>query len=336
MTDVTIGTPRDAACIHDVRDWARPPPGPYFRLMAEMVLEVNELRKEYGHVRAVDGVSFALHRGEILALLGTNGAGKTTTLDVLLGNVAPTAGRVRVLGADPRGERRLIAPRVGVMLQSAGFFDDLTVQETVDAWRRFTPGARERGEALQLGGLEAQARTRVGQLSGGERRRLDLCLALLGTPELLFLDEPTTGLDPEARRSCWRLLQRLNEAGTSILLTTHYMEEAEYLADTVAFLDHGQLVRQGTLAEVVSRGEAAISFRLPADIALSDLPPLADAAPHCERGVVHLRTPQPQPTLVRLLTWADARGVVLGDLRVDPGSLEDVFLDIAEKGEAVR
>jgi ABC-2 type transport system ATP-binding protein len=291
--------------------------------MGDTVLEVNELRKTYGRVRAVDGVSFTLARGETFALLGTNGAGKTTTLDVLLGNLAPTSGRVRVLGADPRAGRGRIAPRLGVVLQSAGFFEDLSVAETVDAWRRFTPGARARAEALGLVRLEGQARTRVGQLSGGEKRRLDLCLALLGSPELLFLDEPTTGLDPEARRNTWRLLQRLNQAGTSILLTTHYMEEAEYLADAVAILDHGRIVRQGRLAEVTKHGDAAISFRLPTDVALDDLPPLTG-------------TPSwDEPTLLRLLSWAEARGVPLDDLRVDPGSLEDVFLDIAEKREAL-
>lgn len=305
-------------------------------MVDDLVIEVRELRKDYGSFPAVRGISFEVRRGQVFALLGTNGAGKTTTMDVLTGFQAPTGGSVRVLGADPSTERDAISPRVGVMLQEAGFFDSLTAAETIDAWRRFTPGSRSREEALDMVGLADRGRTAVRRMSGGERRRLDLALALLGRPEVLFLDEPTTGLDPEARHHTWELLRELTLGGMSVLLTTHYMEEAEFLADHVAIMDQGRMVRAGTLEEI--RGDAAstIAFRLPPPLNSADLPPFDATRMACDASRTKLTTSTPQGTLLALLAWADAHGVALDDITVTAGSLEEVFLEIAATGRETR
>jgi ABC-2 type transport system ATP-binding protein len=305
-------------------------------MVDDLVIEVRELRKDHGSFPAVRAISFEVRRGQVFALLGTNGAGKTTTMDVLAGFQAPTAGTVRVLGCDPRSERETIAPRVGVMLQEAGFFDGLSAAETVDAWRRFTPGARPRDEALDMVGLTDRIGTPVGRMSGGERRRLDLALALLGRPEVLFLDEPTTGLDPEARRRTWELLRELTVDGMAVLLTTHYMEEAEVLADHVAIMDRGIVVRAGTLEEIRDGAASVVSFRLPPALATADLPTFPNTRAACEAGRVHLTTPTPQRTLLALLNWADAHNVALDDMAVTAGSLEEIFLEIAAAGRETR
>jgi ABC-2 type transport system ATP-binding protein len=184
--------------------------------------------------------------------------------------------------------------------------------------------------------LRDRGRTPVGKLSGGEKRRLDLTLSLLGGPELLFLDEPTTGLDPEARRNTWNLLRELILGGMTVLLTTHYMEEAESLADYVAIMDRGRIVREGTLAEVAARAAASITFRLPPSVAVADLPPLAGAEVSQDTGVVRVLTHEPQPVLFALLGWADARNVALSDLEVNAGSLEDAFLAVAAEERTRR
>jgi ABC-2 type transport system ATP-binding protein len=306
-------------------------------MLNDAVIQVRDLHKNYGQFTAVGGISFEVLRGQVFALLGTNGAGKTTTMDILGGFQQPTGGSVKVLGADPRGGRAKIASRVGIMLQEAGFFESLTVAETIDAWRGFTPGARPTAEALEMVGLVDQARTTVGRLSGGEKRRLDLSLSLLGCPEVLFLDEPTTGLDPEARRNTWHLLRELILGGMTVLLTTHYMEEAEFLADQVAIMDHGTIVREGTLAEIKARSASTIAFRLPPPLSAADLPALdATHADQDEAGRMRLTSRDPQSTLLAVLTWADARGVELIDIQVNAGSLEDAFLEIAAGGKVAR
>jgi ABC-2 type transport system ATP-binding protein len=303
--------------------------GKFDSVSDEAVIEIRDLHLDYGNFTAVDGISLAVPPGQVLALLGTNGAGKTSTVDVLTGFQRPTSGTVRVLGADPLTERRKIATRVGIVLQEAGFLETLTVAETVDAWRRFTPGARPRAEALEMVDLGGRAGVPVGKLSGGEKRRLDLTLGLLGGPEVLFLDEPTTGLDPEARRNVWHLLRELILAGMTVLLTTHYMEEAEALADQVAIMDRGRIVREGTLAEITARSATAVAFRLPPALGAADLPPLdgAEVTDHDGRVLVH--THEPQRTLATLLGWAAERGVELAELDVSAGSLEDAFLAAA-------
>ncbi|MCL8014522.1 ABC transporter ATP-binding protein [Streptomyces sp. AS02] len=301
----------------------------------EHVIEVTDLRRVYGGgFEAVRGISFSVDRGEVFALLGTNGAGKTSTVELLEGLARPAGGNVRVLGHDPYAERDVVRPRTGVMLQEGGFPSELTVAETARMWAGCVSGAMPQGEALELVGLGRRAGVRVKQLSGGERRRLDLALALLGRPEVLFLDEPTTGLDAEGRRETWELVRELRDGGTTVLLTTHYLEEAENLADRLAILHEGRIAAAGTPAEVTAAQPSRISFELPEGYFVGDLPPLDDMGV-CEHEVdgraVRLRTRELQRTATRLLVWADTAGVELRRLDVRSASLEEAFLGIARK-----
>ncbi|MDI3422266.1 ABC transporter ATP-binding protein [Streptomyces luteolus] len=297
------------------------------------VIEVTDLRRVYGGgFEAVRGVSFAVGRGELFALLGTNGAGKTSTVELLEGLARPSGGRVRVLGHDPYAERGRVRPRIGVMLQEGGFPSELTVGEAVRMWAGCTSGSRPTGEALELVGLGHRARVRVKQLSGGEKRRLDLALALLGRPEVLFLDEPTTGLDAEGRVETWELVRALRASGTTVLLTTHYLEEAESLADRLAIMHAGQLAVSGTPAEVTAAQPSQISFELPDGYHLGDLPPLGAlgvTAHETEGRNVKLRTDALQQAATQLLLWARDAGVELRGLDVRSASLEEAFLRIA-------
>ncbi|MER5408283.1 ABC transporter ATP-binding protein [Streptomyces sp. NPDC002769] len=297
------------------------------------VIEVTDLRRVYGaDFEAVRGVTFSVGRGELFALLGTNGAGKTSTVELLEGLAPPAGGRVRVLGHDPYEQRAAVRPRIGVMLQEGGFPSELTVAETVRMWAGCTSGARPTARALDLVGLTRRSRVRVKQLSGGEKRRLDLALALLGRPEVLFLDEPTTGLDAEGRRETWELVRDLRDTGTTVLLTTHYLEEAEQLADRLAVLHEGRIAASGTPAEVTASQPSRISFELPADYFLGDLPPLGTlgVTDHETAGrTVRLRTDELQRTATRLLRWAQDEQVELRGLDVRSASLEEAFLRIA-------
>ncbi|WP_314243445.1 ABC transporter ATP-binding protein [Streptomyces kutzneri] len=297
--------------------------------MTETVIEAEGLRRGYaGGFEAVRGVSFSVARGEIFALLGTNGAGKTSTVELLEGLAAPSEGRVRVFGLDPYTRRAEVRPRTGVMLQEGGFPSDLTVTETVRMWSGVTTGARPAAEVLELVGLAARSSVRVKQLSGGERRRLDLALALLGRPEVLFLDEPTTGMDPEGRRDTWALVRELRAQGTTVLLTTHYLEEAEELADRLAILHEGELVLSGTPAEVTATRPARIRFTLPAGVPAARLPLGLRAAAYGQH--VEIRTEHLQDDLAELLGWAREGGVELAGLDARSASLEEAFLEIAE------
>ncbi|MBH5336203.1 ABC transporter ATP-binding protein [Streptomyces pactum] len=299
----------------------------------ESVIEAAGVWRRYsGGFAAVRGVSFSVRRGEIFALLGTNGAGKTSTVELLEGLARPAEGAVRVLGHDPFDRRDLVRPRTGVMLQEGGFPSELTVAETIRMWAGCTSGARPEGEALELVGLAGRRRVRVKQLSGGERRRLDLALALLGRPEVLFLDEPTTGLDAEGRRDTWALVRALRDSGTTTLLTTHYLEEAEELADRLAILHEGRVAATGRVAEVVAGHPSRISFQLPEGYFLGDLPPLAPlgVTGHEISGRrVLLRTGDLQRTATGLLLWAREARVELAALDARTASLEEVFLRIA-------
>ncbi|WP_327414862.1 ABC transporter ATP-binding protein [Streptomyces sp. NBC_01233] len=297
--------------------------------MTDTVIEAQGLRRGYaGGFEAVRGVSFSVARGEIFALLGTNGAGKTSTVELLEGLAAPSDGRVRVFGLDPYARRAQVRPRTGVMLQEGGFPSDLSVAETVRMWAGVTSGARPTAEVLELVRLGARSSVRVKQLSGGERRRLDLALALLGRPEVLFLDEPTTGMDPEGRRDTWALVRELRAQGTTVLLTTHYLEEAEELADRLAILHEGELVLSGTPAEVTATRPARIRFTLPAGMPAARLPLALHAAAHGRR--VEIRTERLQADLTELLGWARENGVELDGLDARSASLEEAFLEIAE------
>ncbi|CAL9467421.1 Daunorubicin_doxorubicin resistance ATP-binding protein DrrA [Streptomyces sp. enrichment culture] len=306
----------------------------------EHVIEVTDLRRVYGGgFEAVRGVSFSVRRAEIFALLGTNGAGKTSTVELLEGLARPAGGTVRVLGHDPYTGRAAVRPRTGVMLQEGGFPSELTVAETARMWAGCVSGARPADEVLALTGLEKKAGIRVKQLSGGERRRLDLALALLGGPEVLFLDEPTTGLDAEGRRDTWELVRALRDGGTTVLLTTHYLEEAENLADRLAILHAGRIAASGTPAEVTAARPSRISFELPGGWFVGDLPPLGElgVCGHEVRGrTVRLRTRELQRTATRLLVWAEGAGVELRGLDVRSASLEEAFLDIAREASGTE
>ncbi|MER6968838.1 ABC transporter ATP-binding protein, partial [Streptomyces halstedii] len=244
----------------------------------------------------------------------------------------PAGGHVRVLGHDPYTERRAVRPRIGVMLQEGGFPSELTVAETLRMWAGCTSGARPVGEALELVGLARRSAVRVKQLSGGEKRRLDLALALLGRPDVLFLDEPTTGLDVEGRQSTWELVRELRDGGTTVLLTTHYLEEAEGLADRLAILHEGRIAALGTPAEVTAAQPSRVSFELPEGYFPGDLPPLAElgVSSHETAGrVIRLRTNELQRTATALLVWAERARVELRGLDVRSASLEEAFLRIA-------
>ncbi|MGV9778634.1 ABC transporter ATP-binding protein [Streptosporangium sp. NPDC003464] len=289
-------------------------------------IQVGGLTKGYGDFVAVGGISFDVPRGEIFALLGRNGAGKTTTVEVLAGFQVPDEGTVRVLGLDPARDRAKVRASTGIMLQEAGFFPDLTVAQTVDAWRDFVAAPRPRAETLELTGLGAKAGTKVRQLSGGEKRRLDLALALLSRPDVLFLDEPTTGMDPEARKHTWEVIRDLAGQGTTILLTTHYLEEAQRLATSMAIMDRGLIVAHGGMAETLASQAGRVAFELPTAVAPEDLPiPVTSV----EGRTAVCRAADPDLAAQTLLSWAGERGLRLRGLEVRTATLEDLFLDLA-------
>ncbi|WP_062349309.1 ABC transporter ATP-binding protein [Herbidospora yilanensis] len=297
--------------------------------MTETVIEVEDLRKRYGAYTAVDGISFDVQKGEVFALLGTNGAGKTTTIEILEGYLRPSGGSARVFGHDP-ADRGPLRSRVGLVLQDSGLIGELSAAETVTAWRRFTSDARSVAEALELVGLTGQARTRVKQMSGGERRKLDIALATLGHPELLFLDEPTTGLDPEARRRIRDLVKDLADQGTTVLLTTHYLEEAQDLAARVAIMDKGRIVVHGTMAEVLGRGSGRVAFDVPAGTSVEGLPVGAADVLTVTGGRCVILTAEPEAVAHAVLGWAAAGGVRIGGLDVRQATLEEIFMEVAE------
>ena len=291
---------------------------------------VTGLRKSYGAVQAVRGVSFTVERGEIFALLGPNGAGKTTTLEILEGFRTRDAGRVEVLGLDPgdRSHGRALRERIGLVLQDIAVEPYLTVRETIARNAGYYPAPRDVGEVIGLAGLAGLERQKVRNLSGGQKRRLDLALGLVGNPELLFLDEPTTGFDPNARRDAWQLVRSLRDEGTTILLTTHYMEEAQELADRVAVISDGQIVAEGTPATIGGRdtARARIRFVRPAGYRAGDLP----AGAVIGDGLVTVQTAEPTRTLHQLTGWALRHGTVLDQLTVDRPSLEDIYLRLTD------
>jgi ABC-2 type transport system ATP-binding protein len=307
------------------------------------VIHVDNLRRRYRvpgrpPFEAVRGVGFSVRRGELFALLGTNGAGKTSILELLEGLAVPSAGTVRVLGRDPARDRRFVRPRTGVVLQEGGLPSGLTVGETARMWAGTLTAARPVPEVLELVDLAHRTAVAVKQLSGGEKRRLDLALAVLGRPEVLFLDEPTAGLDPESRHRIWQLVRDWLGAGTTVLLSTHYLAEAEQLADRVAILHHGRVVRTGTPAEVAAGRPARIGFTLAPGVLepIPDVPgrlDLVDTA-RPEGRAVTLRTDDLQRSLTALLGWAAARQIALLGLDSRPASLEEAFLAVAASAPA--
>jgi ABC-2 type transport system ATP-binding protein len=289
-------------------------------------IEVSGLRHAYGDVVAVDGIDFTVAEGEVFALLGTNGAGKTTTLEIIEGFRRPAAGTVRVLGRDPFTARAALAPSVGVMLQESGFVGEMTVAETAALWGRISGRADDPAEVLARLELAHRAGVAVEQLSGGERRRLDVALAIWGRPRLVVLDEPSTGLDPESRQRVWALIEDLAVSGTTVLLTTHYLEEAEALADRVAIMRAGRIRVAGTLDSVLSSRPSRISATLPAGS--PSLPPFSGTA-SVTSGVLTVDTEALQDDLTALLRWAERHGVRLAQLSATQASLQEVFLELA-------
>jgi ABC-2 type transport system ATP-binding protein len=288
---------------------------------------VDGLRKSYGPVQAVSGVSFEVDEGEVFALLGPNGAGKTTTVEVLEGFRRRDAGRVAVLGVDPgdRAGERMLRARTGVVLQELAVEPFLTVREVLTRNAGYYASPRPVDEVIELVGLEAKASTRVKHLSGGQQRRLDLGLGIVGNPELIFMDEPTTGFDPSARRGAWDVVRLLTRGGTTVLLTTHAMDEAEALADRVAVIAGGRVVAQGDPSSLAGRdvGEATIRFRLPPGTTAAELPVRPTGL---DGATVEVRTTEEVVVLHELTAWALARGVELGGLTVSRMTLEDVYL----------
>jgi ABC-2 type transport system ATP-binding protein len=291
------------------------------------VIEVDHLSKRYGDQVAVADVSLAVGEGEVFCLLGPNGAGKSTTTEILEGHRARTGGDVRVLGHDPARGERALRERVGIVLQECGVPDELTVAELLAMYGRAYPRRRPADEILELVGLQDRRDVRAGRLSGGQRRRLDLALALVGDPDLIFLDEPTTGFDPSARRDAWAAIRNLCALGKTVWLTTHFMDEAQALADRVAVLRAGRIVAEGTPEDLGGRSElpARIAFRMPAG---ADVPLLAGGVLHRDGDRVEITAADPAAGAHAVTAWALERGLELRDFSVTRPSLEDVYLQL--------
>jgi ABC-2 type transport system ATP-binding protein len=297
--------------------------------VGDPVISVRGLRKSYGDVEAVRGIDLEVERGEIYAFLGPNGAGKTTTVEILEGYREPSAGEIRVLGEDPVRAGRGWRERIGVVLQQCRMPPELTVRETLEEYAGYYRSPRPVEETIGRVGLDEKADARVGRLSGGQQRRLDVAVALIGDPELLFLDEPTTGFDPSARRQAWEVIDNLSELGKTIFLTTHYMDEAQSLAGRAAIISRGRIVAEGRPDELGAGEESGtrISFRLPRETSVEELPPAAAGARR-QNGTVVIETDRPVPLLGELTSWAMDRGVDLPGLEVRRPSLEDVYLEL--------
>ena len=292
-------------------------------------ISVTGLVKRYGNRDVVDHLDLEVAQGEVLAFLGRNGAGKTTTTEILEGYRERDAGEVLVLGQDPATAGADWRAKLGIVLQESRPLGALTVRETLRLYAAYFPHPRGVDEVIRLVGLEEQASQRAGRLSGGQQRRLDVGVALIGNPELVFLDEPTTGFDPDARRQFWDVITGLRDLGTTVFLTTHYMDEAQVLADRVAVMRDGKVAALGTPAELQAmRGDVEIRFVLPHALALDALPALS-RPPLLTGGEVRVETTAPTADLAALCTWAEGRGLELEGLTVERPTLEDVFLAIA-------
>jgi ABC-2 type transport system ATP-binding protein len=309
---------------------------------ADLAIEVRDLHKAYGETEAVRGVSLEVPRGQVFCLLGPNGAGKTTTVEILEGYRTRTSGEARVLGLDPAGDSRALREQVGIVLQQCGVQRDLTVYELVEMYGRYYVRGRRVDEVIDLVELTEKRDVRAKNLSGGQRRRLDLALALIGDPELIFLDEPTTGFDPAARRQAWSTLRSLCELGKTIFLTTHFMDEAQHLADRVAVMSAGVIIASGRPDELGGRDvrPAEIRFALPAGWSLGDVPALPAESSSVEGDRVLVRTRAPVRAAQVLTTWAVEHDVDLEHFSVTQPTLEDIYLELtgaaAEHESAVQ
>jgi ABC-2 type transport system ATP-binding protein len=301
--------------------------------VAEPVIQVEGLRKSYEDLEAVRGIDLRVEAGEVFAFLGPNGAGKTTTVEVLEGYRSRSDGTVRVLGADPASPSRAWRERIGIVLQECRLTPELTVAEAVSQYAGYYSAPRDVDETVALVGLADKRETRTSKLSGGQQRRLDVALALVGDPELLFLDEPTTGFDPSARRHAWDVIASLRELGKTVFLTTHYMDEAQALADRVAILAAGRIVAEGPPTEIGRAEDATtrISFRLPQGRGREDLPEQLRDAARINGYEVTLDTANPVSVLRELTGWATEEDVDLAGLEVRRPSLEDVYLRLTSE-----
>lgn len=297
--------------------------------LVENVIEVAGLRMRYGSFEAVKGIDLHVRRGEVFAFLGPNGAGKTSTIEILEGFRRRTSGQVTVLGQDPQDGGPAWRARIGVVLQESEPEPGLTARECLRMYAGYYPAPRDVEDTLDLVGLSQRADAIAGRLSGGQRRRLDVALALIGNPELLFLDEPTTGFDPSARRAAWDMIADLRDLGVTVVLTTHYMDEAEHLADRVTVIAQGQIVAEGTPTTLGGREQAAaeIRFSLPPGVPFDKMPdPVRNATASMNGDQVLARATSPLPVLGPLVRWAEANGADLADLDVRRPSLEDIYL----------
>jgi ABC-2 type transport system ATP-binding protein len=303
--------------------------------MSDLAVEVKGLEKSYGRLQAVDGIDLEVPEGTVFALLGPNGAGKTTTVEILEGYLPRTAGDVSVLGQDPQANEPALKRRIGIVLQTAGLEPYLTVAEAIELYRGYYPHPRPVDEIVEVVGLTEKRNERVKRLSGGQQRRLDVAIGLAGDPELLFLDEPTTGFDPAARRNAWAMVQNLRSLGKTVFLTTHYMDEAENLADDVAIIVGGKIVARGSPAELAARaGGYTIRATIPADA-----PPLPQSLAKLllpDGRELEIVTEEPEEVLHELTGWAIENGVRLLDVRAGSATLEDIYLELtADQGEEV-
>jgi ABC-2 type transport system ATP-binding protein len=303
----------------------------------DSVIRVRGLHKAYGGLEAVRGIDLDVAPREIFAFLGPNGAGKTSTVEILEGYRERTSGEVSVLGADPDRAGHEWRQRIGIVLQESRMHPELTVRESVELFAGYYRAPRGVDEVVGLVGLTEKAGDRVGRLSGGQQRRLDVALALIGDPELLFLDEPTTGFDPSARRRAWEVIANLRDLGKTIFLTTHYMEEAQELADRVAIIAGGRIVAHGTPDELSARDGrvARISFRLPPEVGAEALPAGLSASSG-GTGELYIQVEDPVRALHELTGWALERGVELEGLEARQPSLEDVYLELTQPADEVK
>jgi ABC-2 type transport system ATP-binding protein len=289
-------------------------------------VEARGLVKRYGDLEAVAGVDLTVEEGEVLALLGPNGAGKTTAVEILEGHRQADEGTISVLGFDPATGGRDFRERIGIVLQEGSVERELSVREALEVYGAMYPRRLETEDLIAMVGLGEKVDVRIKTLSGGQQRRLELALGLVGDPDLLFLDEPTTGFDPSARRTAWAVLEELRRLGKTILLTTHYLDEAQHLADRIVIIDHGKIIAEGTPETLGGRDDGAvIRFALPPGQSLEDLP-LSEA--RMRGSLVEVEAASPTRALHELTSWALARGLELAQLEVDRPSLEDVYLEL--------
>ena len=296
-----------------------------------MAIQVKELRKSYGDNEVVSGVDLEVKTGEIFALLGPNGAGKTTTVEILEGYRNRNSGEIDVLGHDPSLNERVFKQRIGIVLQKTGVEPYLTVEETINLFSKYYFRPRDVEEIIEVTGLTEVRKTRVRKLSGGQQRRLDVAIGLAGDPELLFLDEPTTGFDPAARRNAWDMIKDLQKIGKTVFLTTHYMNEAEYLADRIALIVQGKIIAEGSPKQLIGLNSATlITFRI--DKLTTGFPKAIQTITKNHDGLITIQTNTPENVLFELTKWAITKNITLNELSVSKPSLEDTYLKLVDQG----